>query len=112
MMSLLLAVAAAAALQWVGWWLLAVIAMVWGGHLRAVRWPALRVSAVVAVLAVLQFGLLAWRGAPLSRVGEVVAGVVDLPAPVVWLAAVLLPALVALTAAAIGAAVGRRVLFG
>lgn len=111
-MSLLLAVAAAAALQWVGWWLLAVVAFVWGGHLRAARWPAARVAAAVALLALLQLGLLAWRGAPIGQAGSVMGGVLAVPPLVVWAAAVLLPALVALAAAAIGAVIGRRVMFG
>ncbi|MFN2324524.1 MAG: hypothetical protein ABR551_01410, partial [Gemmatimonadales bacterium] len=85
------ALAAAAALQFVGWWLLAVVAFVWGVALRSGQWPATRIAAVVMLLAVLRLGWVGLRGGPVGEAGELVAATVAVPGVVIWLAAILLP---------------------
>lgn len=109
---LIFALLAATALQFVGWWLLAVVAFVWGVVLRGDRWPALRVGALVAVLGALRLAWLVWSGAPAVEAGELTAAVTTLPVMIVWLLALFVPALVASSAAVIGVVVGKRVLFG
>ena len=106
------ALAAAAALEFVGWWLLAIVAFLWGVVVRSERWPATRIAAVVLLLGVLRLGVVTWRGGPVGETGELIAAVIAVPASMVWLAAILVPGLVALCAATLGAAVGRKVLFG
>lgn len=106
------AVAAAAALEFVGWWLLALVAFFWGLALRSDRWPATRIAAVVVLLGALRLGWVAWRGGPVGNAGELIAAITAMPAEAIWLAAILVPALVALCAATLGVALGRKVLFG
>lgn len=105
-------VAAAAALEFVGWWLLAFVAFLWGLATRGTRWPATRIAAVVMLLGVLRLGWVTWRGGPVGEVGELLAAITAMPAEAIWLAAILVPALVALCAATLGVALGRKVLFG
>lgn len=112
MIALLMAIAAAAALQFVGWWLLAVVAFVWGVVWRTVRWPALRIGAVVMVLGALRLAVMMWKGAPVGETGALLSRLTELPSPLIWGLALLLPALVACCAATLGAAAGRKVLFG
>ncbi len=112
MISLLLALVAAVAAEFVGWWLLAVVAFIWGVVLRGVAWPALRIGAVVAALGAARLGWMAWEGARVGDAGALLAGVTGLPATVAWALAILLPALLACCAATLGAAFGRKVLFG
>jgi hypothetical protein len=112
MITLLLVLAAAAAAEFVGWWLLALVAFIWGVVLRRVRWPALRIGAVVAGLGVARLGWMAWEGARVGDAGALLAGVTGLPASLVWALAILLPALLAGSAATLGASLGRKVLFG
>lgn len=104
--------AAAAALEFVGWWLLAIVAFLWGVAIRSDRWPATRIAAVVVVLGVLRLGWVAWRGGPVGEAGELLAGVIAMPVVAIWMAAILLPGLVAMCAATLGVALGRKVLFG
>lgn len=112
MIAVLFALAAAAALEFVSWWLLAVLAFVWGVVWRTQRWPALRIAAVVLVLGVLRLAIMAWNSAPLVETGSLLGALTELPGPLIWGLALLLPALVACCAATLGAAVGRKVLFG
>ncbi len=112
MTALLFAIAAAAALEFVGWWLLAVVTFVWGVVWRAMPWPALRIAAVVLVLGVLRLGIMTLGGAPVVETGSLLSALTELPTPLIWSLALLLPALVACCAATLGAAVGRKVLFG
>lgn len=112
MTALLFAIAAAAALEFVGWWLLAVVAFVWGVVWRTVRGPALRIAGVVLVLGVLRLGIMALGGAPVVETGSLLRTLTEMPALLIWSLALLLPALVACCAATLGAAVGRKVLFG
>lgn len=112
MIALLFAIAAAAALEFVGWWLLAVVAFAWGLVWRTQRWPALRIAAVVLVLGGLRLAVMAWNSAPLVETGAVLGMLTELPTLLIWCLALLLPALVACCAATLGAVVGRKVLFG
>jgi hypothetical protein len=106
------AMAAAAALEFVGWGLLALVAFLWGLATRSDRWPATRIAAVVMLLGVLRLGWVGWRGGPVGEAGELIAAITAMPVVAIWLAAILLPALVALCAATLGVALGRKVLFG
>lgn len=106
------ALAAAAALEFVGWWLLAVVAFFWGVAMRSERWPATRIAAVILLLGVLRLGVVAWRGGPVGETGELLAAIIAVPAGAIWLAAIILPGLVGLCAATLGVALGRKVLFG
>jgi hypothetical protein len=106
------AVAAAAALEFVGWWLLALVAFLWGLATRSESWPATRIAAVVVLLGALRLGWVAWRGSPVGDVGELIASITAMPVVAIWLAAILVPALVALCAATFGVVLGRKVLFG
>lgn len=112
MIALLMAVAAAAALEFVGWWLLAVVAFVWGVVWRTERWPALRIGAVVMVLGAMRLAVSAWERAPVVEAGALLGALTELSTPLIWGLALLLPAPVACCAATLGAAVGRKVLFG
>lgn len=109
-----LILSAAAALGWYagGWWLLALVAFGGGVLWRARPRPALRVGALVVLLGALRLAWLAWGGAPVQEAGELTAAVTTLPAAAIWAMALLLPALVGLSAAAIGASVGRKFMFG
>ncbi len=112
MIALLMAITAAAALEFVGWWLLAVVAFVWGIVWRTERRPAWRIAGVVAALGGLRLALMAWQGASLGDTGVLLGQLTALPPVFIWGLALLLPALVACCAATVGAAVGRKVLFG
>lgn len=112
MITLLLALAAAAAAEFVGWWLLAVVAFIWGIVLRRVPWPALRIGAGVAGLGAARLGWMAWEGTRVGDAGALLAGITGLSGTLVWALAILLPALLACCAATLGASFGRKVLFG
>lgn len=95
-----------------GWWLLAIVAFGGGVHWRTRRWPALRIGTLVALLSASRLAWLAWVGAPVAAAGELTAAVTTLPVALIWAMALLLPAVVALCAASIGAVAGRTVMFG
>lgn len=103
-----------AALGWHvgGWWLLAVVAFAGGVLWRTRRWAAVRIGAVAALVGALRLAWLAWGGAPIRDAGALTAAVTSLPPVLLWVMALVLPALVALCAAAIGTVAGRKFMFG
>lgn len=93
----------------VGWWALAVVAFVSGVALRKVRWVSVKYGASIAAAGVLMLAWVAWTGHPIGEVRRILVEITGAPALSLSL---LLPALVALCAAFLGAAAGRKVLFG
>jgi len=106
---LVLAVAAQAL---AGWWLLAVVAFGWGVFARTTASPAARLALGVLLAGMIRLGWEGFRGAPVGEVGRLMAEITAVPAVAVWGLAFLLPALVALCAATLGVAAGKRFLFG
>lgn len=109
-MGRLLAVVAGVAVQvWLGWWALALLGFGYGVWARSQPWSALTFGVGVGLAGAAWLGWLAWRGHPIGEVHRILTELVPLP---VLTLSILLPALVAFTAAYLGAALGRRMLFG
>ncbi|NOT08058.1 MAG: hypothetical protein HOP28_07625 [Gemmatimonadales bacterium] len=97
--------AAFAAAVWLGWWAIPAVAAAYGLTRPAVRAPALR-AAVAAM-----FGIGGWLvadwvpggGRPFSALLGRLAGIMSLPAPVLSIATLVFPALLAWAAATLGA---------
>lgn len=98
-----------AAQAMVGWWALGGVAFVAGVVFRRRPWVAVRYATGIAGAGALMLAWLAWIGNPIGEVRSVLGELTGIPALAL---ALLLPALVAFGAAYLGAAAGRRVLFG
>lgn len=104
-----LAIAIGAAAQaMLGWWALAVVAFVAGVIYRRDRWSSVRYALGISLAGAAGLGWLAWTGHPVGEVRRVLVESTGLP---ILTLAILLPGIVALAAAHLGAAAGRRVLF-
>lgn len=112
-MTVAIGVLLAAAAQWFGgWWMLAVVAFGWGVVARSIRTPATRLALGVLLVGLIRLGWAGFQGAPVGEVGRLLAELIRLPLLAVWALSLALPAVVALCAATLGAAAGKRVLFG
>ncbi len=108
--ALLAALAAAALAQaHLGWWALALVGFVFGFFGRSQPWPAVRFGAGVAAAGAARLAYLQWSGAPVSDLHRTLVDVTSLP---VLTLSLVVPAVAALCAAWLGAAAGRRLLFG
>jgi hypothetical protein len=100
--ALLLLVAAFALASWIGWWAVPLVAALWGFLRPAVPRPILT-AALAGLLgwAVWLLIDLSYEAAALGRLGSRLAGVLQLPAPVLFLLTLLFPALLAWSSAAL-----------
>jgi hypothetical protein len=110
----LLAVAFAAGTWWLGWWAVPLVALAYGVW-RARRSPDARrapAALLVGITAAATWALLlaaSAASAPVAELARGLAAVMGQPAPVLYLATVLFPMLLAWSAAAFGeSAVTRR----
>ena len=101
---LLLLTLAFAAASWIGWWMVPIAALLWG----TLRPPFPRPAATAALAA--GTAALGWLvvnavigGVSFSRLNRRLAELLPVPAPVLLAVAVLVPALLAWSAAAVGA---------
>ena len=101
---LLLLIIAFGAASWIGWWMVPIAALLWG----TLRPPFPRPAATAALAA--GTAALGWLvvnavigGASFSRLNRRLAELLPVPAPVLLAVAVLVPALLAWSAAAVGA---------
>lgn len=95
--------------SWVGWWMVPLIALLWGGLRPLVRRPA----ATAALATLVAWGAWLAADAVLGRgaLGRITAGLSDLlgqPGPVLHAVTLIFAALLAWSAAVLGGAVGRR----
>ena len=99
----LLLVVAFALASWVGWWMVPLVAGLWGFLRPAVRRPILTaaLAATLAWVAWLLADALSDPGA-FARLGARLGGVMPLPFPVLLLLTLLVSALLAWSAAALG----------
>jgi hypothetical protein len=102
--ALLLLILAFAAASWIGWWMVPITALLWG----ALRPPFPRPAATASLAA--GAAALGWLvvsavlgGVSFSRLNQRLAELLAVPAPVLLAVAVLVPALLAWSAAAVGA---------
>jgi len=100
----LLLILAFAGASWIGWWMVPIAALLWG----LLRPPFPRPAATAALAA--GTAALGWLvvngvigGASFSRLNRRLAELLAVPAPVLLAVAVLVPALLAWSAAAVGA---------
>lgn len=101
---LLLLILAFAAASWIGWWMVPLAALLWG----TLRPPLPRPAATAALAAgSAAFGWLVANavvgGAAFFRLNRRLADLLPVPTPVLLAVAVLVPALLAWSAAAVGA---------
>jgi hypothetical protein len=103
---LLLLILAFAAASWVGWWMVPFAAVLWGALRPLVRRPA-ATAALAAGTAAAGWLLVTAviGGASFLRLNRRLAELLPVPAPVLLAMAVLVPALLAWSAAALGAIV-------
>ena len=99
----LLLILAFAAASWIGWWMVPLAALLWG----TLRPPSPRPAATAALAA--GTAALGWLvvnavigGASFSRLNRRLAELLPVPAPLLLAVAVLVPALLAWSAAAVG----------
>jgi len=105
----LLLLAAFALSAWVGWWMVPVVAALWGGLRPAVRYPVLG-AALSGGLGWGLWLLADWASDPaaFARVGGRVAGVMGMPAWALLLTTLLFAALLAWSAAALAHGLAGR----
>jgi hypothetical protein len=101
---LLLLILAFAAASWIGWWMVPIAALLWGILRPPFPWPAATAALAAGTAA------LGWLvvnavigGVSFSRLNRRLAELLPVPAPVLLAVAVLVPALLAWSAAAVGA---------
>jgi hypothetical protein len=101
---LLLLVLAFAAASFVGWWMVPVAALLWGTLRPPMRRPAATAALAAGTAAVGWLVVNAVIGAAsFTRLNRRLAELLPVPAPVLLAVAVLVPALLAWSAAAVGA---------
>jgi hypothetical protein len=100
---LLLLILAFAAASWIGWWMVPIAALLWGALRPLVPRPAATAALAAGAAA------LGWLvvnavigGASFARLNRRLAELLPVPAPVLLAVAVLVPALLAWSAAAVG----------
>jgi len=99
---IVLGVAFAAGTFYVGWWAVPVIALAWGWLVGPTRRPATRAALGAAIAWMGFLAHDAMRG-PAGRLARTLGVAMHLPAPVLVVVTVLFPAILAWSAAAVGA---------
>ena len=102
-----LALAMAAATWWLGWWSVPVVGAAWGAARRGEGRPAATAAVAAAFAWVGLLALVANRG-PVGELSRTLGGVMEAPGWVPLLLALLFPALLAGSAAALAGALQRR----
>lgn len=102
-------VAAVAAQAFLGWWALVLVGFCFGFLAHRQSWPTLWFGGGVLLLGAGRLAWLQYSGAEVAEVHRILAEITSLPVLFLSLA---LPALAGLCGVALGAALGRRILFG